>query len=168
MAKPKAVLIENVRGIVTNNNGYAKKRIYEIFESRGYGVNHMVLNAMEYGVPQRRLRNFFVMLKSGRKFDFDSIRKNESIVTVKEAIGELYNFESSTDIPFVLNDKPKTDYQKYLRKKIIGFKIMRLGIHLKRYKIEYHLCHKVEIGKMYPRNFGHQTDKIDIHLHIND
>lgn len=117
MANPKAVLIENVRGIVTNNNGYAKKRIYEIFESRGYGVNHMVLNAMEYGVPQKRLRNFFVMLKSGKKFDFDSIRKSESIVTVKEAIGELYNFENSTDIPFVLKDKPKTDYQKYLRGK---------------------------------------------------
>ena len=35
LAKPKAVLIENVRGIVTRDNGYAKQRIEEIFKERG-------------------------------------------------------------------------------------------------------------------------------------
>ena len=49
LAKPKAIVIENVRGIVTSNNGYAKDRIYEIFESRGYSVNHKILSASEYG-----------------------------------------------------------------------------------------------------------------------
>ena len=69
LAKPKAVVIENVRGIVTSNNGYAKDRIYEIFESRGYSVNHRILSASDYGVPQRRQRNFFVMIRNGEKFN---------------------------------------------------------------------------------------------------
>lgn len=115
MAKPKAILIENVRGIVTSNNGYAKERIYEIFESRGYSVNHMILNAADYGVPQKRLRNFFVILDKEEKFNFDSLKKTSTVVTVKEAIGELYGFDVASTEPFVLSEKPRTPYQKYLR-----------------------------------------------------
>ena len=121
LAKPKAVLIENVRGIVTNNNGYAKDRIYQIFEERGYTVNHCILDASNYGVPQRRLRNFFVMLKNGQTFDFEKIEKCTEYVTVKDAIGELYNYESNnTNNPFFLDSEPETEYRKYLRAKDNG------------------------------------------------
>lgn len=115
LAKPKAIVIENVRGIVTSNNGYAKKRIYEIFEERGYSVNHRILDSSEYGVPQIRKRNFFVMIKGDTIFDFDSIVKHP-VVSVKDAIGELYHFEdNNTNEPLYLKDSPKTEYRKYLR-----------------------------------------------------
>lgn len=114
--QPKAILIENVQGIVTRNKGYAKDRIYNIFEERGYSVNHAILNASDYGVPQNRKRNFFVMLKGSKKFDFSHIHQTEHKVTVKEAIGELYFFENhATNEPLLLKSEPKTDYQKYLR-----------------------------------------------------
>lgn len=116
LAKPKVVVIENVRGIITRNNGYAKKRITEIFEERGYQVVNKILDASEYGVPQRRLRNFFVITRNG-KFDFDSLRKSKHTVTVKEAIGELYQFEKENRKEKVLAQAPKTEYQKYLRRK---------------------------------------------------
>jgi len=116
MAKPKAILIENVRGIVTSNNGYAKKRIYEIFESRGYTVTHKILNAANYGVPQNRQRNFFVMIKGNRLFDFDQIPICEEKVTVSEAIGELYHFENhNSNDPVYLKESPRTQYQDFLR-----------------------------------------------------
>ena len=116
LARPKAIVIENVRGIVTSNNGYAKDRIYEIFESRGYSVNHRILNASDYGVPQKRQRNFFVMIRNGEKFDFDSIPKVLQEVTVEDAIGELYHYEDSkTNEPFYLTTKPDSVYRKYLR-----------------------------------------------------
>ena len=116
LAQPKAVVIENVRGIVTSNNGYAKDRIYEIFESRGYAVNHMILSASDYGVPQRRQRNFFVMIKNGTKFDFGKLKKVSREVTVEDAIGELYDHESNdSNDPFYLSEKPATEYRKYLR-----------------------------------------------------
>ncbi|MGH2324713.1 DNA cytosine methyltransferase [Streptococcus uberis] len=111
---PKAVVIENVRGIITSNNGIAKKRIYEIFEERGYNVTHKIMDASEYGVPQKRLRNFFVITKDF-EFDFDKV-KTTSGETVKDAIGELYNFEKNESGNVVkLNSKPKTVFQKYLR-----------------------------------------------------
>lgn len=116
LAKPKAVVIENVRGIITSNNGYAKDRIYEIFESRGYTVNHKILSASEYGIPQKRFRNFFVMIKEGKKFEFDKLKKSDYEVTVEDAIGELYNYEDhSTNEPITLKGKPTSKYRKYLR-----------------------------------------------------
>lgn len=114
LAKPEAIVIENVRGIVTQDNGYAKNRIYEIFESRGYQVNHQILDAFEYGVPQRRLRNFFVMLKS-EKFDFSTIDRCSEKRTVEESIGELYHLENDERELKVLDNPPTTNYQKYLR-----------------------------------------------------
>lgn len=118
MAQPMVVLIENVRGIITSNNGYAKDRIYEIFESRGYTVNHRILNAADYGIPQSRQRNFFVMIKGGSKFDFDALKKAEYVVNVEDAIGELYDFESNvTKDSIKLDIKPNSEYRKYLRSK---------------------------------------------------
>lgn len=114
LANPDAVVIENVRGIVTKDNGYAKKRIYDIFEARGYYVNHCILDACDYGVPQHRLRNFFVMLKK-EKFNFNTLKKTSSTISVKEAIGELYNFENEDDSTVTITTEPITDYQKYLR-----------------------------------------------------
>lgn len=116
LAKPKVILIENVRGIVTSNNGYAKDRITEIFEERGYSVSYKILNAAEYGVPQNRFRNFFVMIKGDDSFDFSKVKMSGKETTVFDAIGELYNFEDhdSNDAIELLND-PDSIYRKYLR-----------------------------------------------------
>ena len=114
--QPKAIVIENVSGIVTNNNGYAKDKIYEIFSKRGYNVNHKILIASDYGVPQKRRRNFFVMIKDC-KFDFDSIERNSNIVTVKDAIGDLYNFEENIKGSFIINNEPKSTYQTLMKNK---------------------------------------------------
>ena len=114
LANPDAIVIENVRGIVTRDNGYAKDRIYEIFESRGYQVNHQILDAFDYGVPQKRLRNFFVMLKK-EKFDFSTMEKCAEKRTVQESIGELYSLERDEREIKALTAAPTTNYQKYLR-----------------------------------------------------
>ena len=115
LAKPKAVLIENVRGIVTRDNGYAKQRIEEIFKERGYSITNRILDASEYGVPQKRLRNFFVALKDG-EFNFDDIKKSDKVFTVKDAIGELYNLENNTAERKIIPTPPQNDYTRYLRR----------------------------------------------------
>lgn len=114
LIKPKAIVIENVSGIITKDNGYAKNRIYSLFENMGYCVSHKILNAVDYGVPQKRKRNFFVITK-GTPFDFNSIKPIFHNVTVKEAIGELYNFEKNTDGIIKIKETPSTKYRKYLR-----------------------------------------------------
>lgn len=114
LAKPKVVVIENVPQIITKNGGYAKNRIMEIFQERGYCVTNAILDASEYGVPQKRMRNFFIVTKDN-EFDFETIEKKDGKITVKEAIGELYQFENEDSKLSVLKEAPQTEYQKYLR-----------------------------------------------------
>ncbi len=54
--QPKMFLFENVRGLLTHDNGRTYQTILDIFEDEGYTTVHKVLNAWNYGVPQKRER----------------------------------------------------------------------------------------------------------------
>ncbi len=60
LMKPKFILIENVPGIVSLDKGAVVNSIYHALKSIGYKVNHMILFAAHYGVPQMRWRTFFI------------------------------------------------------------------------------------------------------------
>lgn len=54
--RPKYILIENVPGLLSLDRGYALRVVYERLRDLGYEVNHRVLLASNYGVPQERWR----------------------------------------------------------------------------------------------------------------
>lgn len=61
--QPRAILFENVRGLVTARGsrgipGEALNLIRESFEEIGYATSFRVLNAADFGAPQRRVRMF--------------------------------------------------------------------------------------------------------------
>lgn len=89
--RPKVFVIENVKEILTKDNGYAKNRILEITQELGYNVVVKVLNAADYGVPQIRRRAIFVGIRSDLNctFDFDALKKIKRQVTVYDAIGDI-------------------------------------------------------------------------------
>ncbi len=58
--RPKAVLIENVPGIISLGRGTVVEQIYQTLEKLGYKVNHRILFAGHYGVPQMRFRTVFI------------------------------------------------------------------------------------------------------------
>jgi DNA (cytosine-5)-methyltransferase 1 len=49
-------LFENVRGLLSHDKGQTYTTILNIFEDEGYTTVHKVLNAWDYGVPQKRER----------------------------------------------------------------------------------------------------------------
>ncbi len=55
--RPVWILIENVRGIVSTGEHH---RIIAAFGRIGYRVSHYILNTADYGVPQSRVRVFFL------------------------------------------------------------------------------------------------------------
>ena len=114
VVQPQAILIENVQGILTKNNGYANKKITELLTKEGYNITSKVLLASDYGVPQNRRRAFFVGIKGyhGKKFNFDKIPKKKK-VTVKDAISDLYDI-TNDDKKIIYS--PKSEYQKLMRK----------------------------------------------------
>ncbi len=54
--QPKLFLFENVKGLLTHDGGKTYQTITDIFESTGYRIRKKVLNAWDYGVPQKRER----------------------------------------------------------------------------------------------------------------
>lgn len=120
LLRPKYVVIENVRGILSKDNGFAREKIYSILEDAGYHVESAVLDSSDYGVPQRRLRAFFLATRKDLPIvTFERLKKKKPVY-VKEAIGELYSIEQSfvhLKNVYQLIEQPKTPYQKYLRNK---------------------------------------------------
>lgn len=114
---PKVIMIENVRGLLTRDNGYAIDRIQEILGKEGYNISYQVLDASDYGIPQNRKRAIIVGIKRAFKdliFDFGSIKKQKK-TTVEDAIGELYDFEKAPDGAKTLAKEADTQLRKYLR-----------------------------------------------------
>lgn len=54
--QPKMFLFENVRGLLTHDKGRTYATIIRIFEEAGYSIQKKVLNAWDYGTPQKRER----------------------------------------------------------------------------------------------------------------
>lgn len=93
---PKVFVIENVPGILTRDQGYAKNKIIDITESYGYDVKVQVLSSENYGVPEIRKRAFFIGFRKDLNinFDFDNIEPLFENTTVFDAIKDLEPLES--------------------------------------------------------------------------
>lgn len=119
LLKPKFFVIENVKQILTKENGYAKKHIYEITSKLGYRVSSEVLTASDYGVPQKRQRAIIVGIRKdlGFEFDFKTIKKAQK-VNVYEAISDLYPIDNLANPSSVtrITRRPRSAYQILMRK----------------------------------------------------
>ncbi len=58
--KPKAFVLENVKQLVGHDKGKTLKVILSTLKDLGYYVNYAVLNALDYGLPQKRERVIIV------------------------------------------------------------------------------------------------------------
>lgn len=99
LVKPKLFMIENVKGLLTHNNGETMKKIIAtINENNLYSITYKCLDASKYEVPQKRERVFIVgVLKSlNRSFEFpkESINKKilkDVLINVPISNGLKYN-----------------------------------------------------------------------------
>ncbi|WP_202117478.1 DNA cytosine methyltransferase [Clostridium chromiireducens] len=69
--QPKAFIYENVQGLVKHDGGKTWKVVQRVFDSLGYNVHYQVLDAVDYGIPQKRRRIFIVGFKDhSKEFSF--------------------------------------------------------------------------------------------------
>ncbi len=62
--QPPMVVLENVRQLVTHDGGKTLKRILATLDSLGYWADYRILNALKFGLPQKRERVIIVALKT--------------------------------------------------------------------------------------------------------
>jgi len=104
--KPEFFVLENVKGLLTLNNGKFKEDIVERFTKLGYIVDYKILNSADYGVPQNRNRVFFVGIKNKKfKFPKEKLKK----ISTYEAISDLTCYEDK------YTTSAQTSYQKNMR-----------------------------------------------------
>lgn len=71
---PKAILLENVKQLVSHDGGKTFKVILDTLAELGYSVKWKILNALDFGLPQKRERVIIVGFKSAaacEQFNFD-------------------------------------------------------------------------------------------------
>ena len=79
--KPRYLLLENVRNLLSHDKGQTFTRILKILDELGYDVEWQVLNSKNFGVPQNRERVFIVgHLRGGCTYKVFPIRgKNKEL-----------------------------------------------------------------------------------------
>ena len=62
--KPKIVFMENVKNFATHDNGKTLAVVKSTMEELGYQFNQKVLNAVDFGIPQKRERIYMVCFRN--------------------------------------------------------------------------------------------------------
>ena len=67
--KPEIIFLENVKNLVSHDNGNTFQVILQELQNEGYSIKFQVLNAMEYGnIPQNRERIYIVAFKNKEQY----------------------------------------------------------------------------------------------------
>ena len=109
--QPFSFLLENVKQLRTHDNGRTFTTILEKLRNLGYFVHHTVLNALDFGLPQKRERTIIVGFRENLAFKFPkSIGKykplSEVLFTDNEIDKKLF---ASADILQKRQDRLKAD-----------------------------------------------------------
>lgn len=86
--KPKAFLIENVKGIVSKSNKTFFLNLVAALETE-YQVTWRLIDCSDYGVPQKRERVFIIGIRKGLQTKFVFPPASNEKLTVLDAIGDL-------------------------------------------------------------------------------
>lgn len=68
--QPEICIAENVKGLMTLHKGAIFRRIVEAFNEAGYNTYYRLINAADYGVPQKRERMIMVCVRKDLNANF--------------------------------------------------------------------------------------------------
>jgi DNA (cytosine-5)-methyltransferase 1 len=115
--KTPVLFLENVPGIINHDNGNTLQVIIETLKTMGYKVQHTVLDASHFGIPQKRKRFYLVAFLDHRiKFEFpkppmifkdigDFLEEGVSGHSVSEHLQQSYLFKKDDGKPSIVDKK---------------------------------------------------------------
>jgi DNA-cytosine methyltransferase len=138
--KPKYMIAENVKGLLSDDSGQTMQLIISILDQLGYNNYFKVLNAKDYGIPQNRERIFIISIRKdidNFSFEFpekiplklklqDIIETGQALNDVSYCLdanyykgGNLKQFEEKRRRQIVMiddkfsNNRPAREYTEY-------------------------------------------------------
>lgn len=109
--RPKLAIGENVKGLLTHDNGKTLRTMVAILQDLGYLVAYKLLRAQYYDVPQKRERLVIFAIRNDIKTPILYPKEHDYTVSLREAIG----------------DKPKSEGQEYSEYKKSVMKLVPEG-----------------------------------------
>ncbi|MFA6963641.1 MAG: DNA (cytosine-5-)-methyltransferase [Patescibacteria group bacterium] len=120
--KPSAFLLENVKGLTTHNDGDTLRTIISVLEDDlGYKTFYEILDASNFGVPQKRQRIYIVGFKkellskddkyihptgtNNKVFINQFLEKNADGYSISKHLQENYLFKLDDGRPKLVNEK---------------------------------------------------------------
>ena len=111
--QPKVIIAENVKGLMTLHKGQIFQKVKTAFEEAGYVLSYKLLNAANFGVPQKRERIIIVGFRKDLKITFQFPEETNidnwvplSVAVPKLAIEEQKYYFSKRAVEGMKNAKP--------------------------------------------------------------
>ena len=175
--RPKVFVLENVVGLATHKDGETIEIMQECFRAVGYNCEWRLLNAANYGVPQKRERLIMIGGRDGLKpifpqpthhFSGPTIGYRDGTRIVRTNGGDLFTpslpdaitvFDAISDLPPLESGEEITSYQQPPRN---AFQVARRNEarELKLHNATEHTRKMLEII----RHSGKNIDSIPRHL----
>lgn len=135
VARPKAVIMENVPDMALDREMFILRSMVEELEQEGYSVAARVIDTWKYGVPQMRQRLLLVALRGGIAFDWPAEVSQQ--VTLWNAIGEMPPVEGGWRpdggaLGWSKYEGPRTAYQRMMRRRVSPDDYGKLFDHITR------------------------------------
>ncbi|MCL2204814.1 MAG: DNA (cytosine-5-)-methyltransferase [Defluviitaleaceae bacterium] len=131
---PPAFMLENVRNLTAHDNGNTFRVIIKQLESLGYHVHSKVLNALDFGVPQKRERIIICGFLDNVDFHFPR---------------PIPRFERLSLLD-ILEDDDELDESLWVRDKIRDSRIKRMKVVLAR----PYITHENVAGSITPHHYS--------------
>ena len=113
---PKAFMLENVRNLISHDKGRTFQIILEHLQNLGYFTHYQVLNALDFGLPQKRERIIICGFRENVDFAFPlgiSVLKNHNSA---KNLNEI--LESSVDKKYFVREAIKNSRIARMKKEI--------------------------------------------------
>jgi DNA (cytosine-5)-methyltransferase 1 len=108
--QPRALVLENVKGLVGHDKGRTLSEILRILEDElKYNVSFKVLNAKDFGIPQNRERIVIVATKGIEKFEFPEHK------VLRSKLGEILEMPKNIEEKYTLSDRLWESHQRRKR-----------------------------------------------------
>jgi DNA (cytosine-5)-methyltransferase 1 len=104
--RPRALFLENVKGLVSHDKGRTFKTILRVLEEElGYHVFYKIHNAKDFGVPQNRERIYIVALRDETEFTFSEPLRTQT------RLGDILLPPDEVDEKYTISDKIWASHQ---------------------------------------------------------
>lgn len=117
IVKSRAIMMENVPGLLSLQKGKVFQEVLRAFRDEGYNTDDVILNSRDFGVPQVRKRLFiFAFRGKNPEYLIKSLKKTKkNTVTSGEALSDLPALNPGEEKK-VYAGPPENSFQKLLRK----------------------------------------------------